>query len=289
MKGIKYLLIGLVSFWGVITAQASGLGDVRVNARFLTDRMALELNLNRNQYDDLFEINYDFLNGINRYIPGLARRDPAAIDAYYYYLNERNDDLRWIMSGPIYARFMTIEHFYRPVYAVNDVCYLRVYKVYSNHGHFHYGRPVHYYTYCGAHSRPHCGGVSYYHKHYYGKRYHHAVYHGDYYCRPSHHHHHHGGHKHPHYSESHHAGHHHHIDHHHDGHHHHPSYPSVRPEPRVRRSNKEYSRSYDRGELMRSKIRPSRSDRSSTRRSTESSSRRNDLIKYTRNRISNDL
>ena len=38
------------------SAMASGLGDIRINARFLTDRMAFELNLTQTQYNDLYEV-----------------------------------------------------------------------------------------------------------------------------------------------------------------------------------------------------------------------------------------
>ena len=61
---------------------------------FLTDRMAFELHLNSNQYNDLYEINYDFLCNIGPYVSGIAVADTRAMDAYYRYLDERNDDLR---------------------------------------------------------------------------------------------------------------------------------------------------------------------------------------------------
>lgn len=117
-----------------LSARASSFGDIRVNARFLTDRMAFELNLNQSQYNDLFEINFDFLSGVDPYLTGMACADAAALDAYYRYLDERNDDLRWVLSSSAYARFLAIEYFFRPIYALNNVCYLRVYKVYPNRG-----------------------------------------------------------------------------------------------------------------------------------------------------------
>lgn len=183
MKKKYVILCMIVCLMGVLPVSASGLGDIRLNARFLTDRMAFELSLNQSQYDDLFEINFDFLNSVDPYLTGMARSEAAALTAYYRFLDERNDDLRWILSEMAYARFLALEHFFRPVYAVNNVCYLRVYKVYPDHAHFYFGRPVHYYSYCGGHSRRHCGGGSYYHR-YYGKKYHHVVYHGNYRCRP---------------------------------------------------------------------------------------------------------
>lgn len=154
MKIKKFaLLLCLALCACCLPANASSLGDIRVNARFLTDRMAFELNLNQSQYNDLFEINFDFLSGVDPYLTGMACADAAALDAYYRYLDERNDDLRWILSSSAYTRFLAIEYFFRPIYAMNNVCYLRVYKVYPNRSFFYFGRPVHYLTYHGAHSR----------------------------------------------------------------------------------------------------------------------------------------
>lgn len=158
-----------------ISSFAAGLEDFRINARFLTDRMAFELHLNNDQYNDLYEINYDFLYNINPYISGIAVADSRAMDAYYRYLDERNDDLRWVLSQTEYVRFMGIEYFFRPIYAVNSVCQLRIYRIYPNRNHFYFAPPRHYLTYRGGHCRAHFGGVSYYRRAY-PIRYHHPVY-----------------------------------------------------------------------------------------------------------------
>ena len=170
MKIKKFaLLLCLALCACCLPANASSLGDIRVNARFLTDRMAFELNLNQSQYNDLFEINFDFLSGVDPYLTGMACADAAALDAYYRYLDERNDDLRWILSSSAYTRFLAIEYFFRPIYAMNNVCYLRVYKVYPNRSFFYFGRPVHYLTYHGAHSRRFYRNTGYYCAHYTGR------------------------------------------------------------------------------------------------------------------------
>ena len=104
--------------------------------------MAFELHLNSNQYNDLYEINYDFLCNIGPYVSGIAVADTRAMDAYYRYLDERNDDLRWVLSQAEYVRFIDIEYFFRPIYAINNVCYLRVYKIYPNRTHFYFGPPA---------------------------------------------------------------------------------------------------------------------------------------------------
>ena len=121
MKIKKFaLLLCLALCACCLPANASSLGDIRVNARFLTDRMAFELNLNQSQYNDLFEINFDFLSGVDPYLTGMACADAAALDAYYRYLDERNDDLRWILSSSAYMN----AHHFSPVNAEKSSSYL---------------------------------------------------------------------------------------------------------------------------------------------------------------------
>ena len=74
----KFWLLAVFSCM-LLPVSASGLGDIRVNARFLTDRMAFELHLNQNQYNDLFEVNFDFLSNVTPYLSGMARADAAAL------------------------------------------------------------------------------------------------------------------------------------------------------------------------------------------------------------------
>lgn len=175
MRTRTFFLCLLAFCLTTVSSYASGWGDFRLNARFLTDRMAFELHLSTDQYNDLYEINYDFLNNVDPYLSGIAIADSRALDAYYRYLDERNDDLRWVLSNAEYVRFMGIEYFFRPIYAVNSVCYLRIYQVYPNRNYFYFGPPRHYLTYRGGHCRAHFGGASFYRRNY-PLRYHHPVY-----------------------------------------------------------------------------------------------------------------
>ena len=43
---------------------AMSISKMRQNARFLTDKMTYELGLSMMQYDDVYEVNYDFINNI---------------------------------------------------------------------------------------------------------------------------------------------------------------------------------------------------------------------------------
>lgn len=185
MKQIRILLVtaGLLIF--SLPALASRLGDIRLHARFLTDRMAYELRLSPQQYNDVFEINFDFLTAVDPLTDDMARGYRYAYDRYYRYLDMRNDDLRWVLAGSIYTRLMRIDYFFRPLCIIDHSCHLRVYRVYTDHSHFHFRRSAHYFTYHGAHCRSHYGGASYYRKHY-KEHYRHNPYTGSVSCRPEH-------------------------------------------------------------------------------------------------------
>lgn len=161
---------------------AMSISKMRQNTRFLTDRMAYELKLNPQQYDDVYEVNYDFINNVRYLMDDVVRGYDYALDRYYDFLDVRNDDLRWILSGTQYRRFMGMEHFYRPIYAHENKWQFRIYTVYNNVNFFYFGKPHHYTTYCGGHYRTHYNNISYYKTHYHN-RYHHDVYDGRYRIR----------------------------------------------------------------------------------------------------------
>lgn len=174
----KILLILLAAgLFSCIASQAYGMSvsKVRQNTRFLTDRMVYELNLSNVQYNDIYEINFDFIYNVRNLMADVVRGYDWAIEDYYRYLDIRNEDLRWVLSSAQYRRFLGLEYFYRPIYASGRNWNLRVYLVYSNHNYFYFSKPVHYRTYCGGHYRTHYNNRSYY-----KGRYHHDVYKGHY-------------------------------------------------------------------------------------------------------------
>ena len=141
---------------------AMSMSKVRENARFLTDRMAYELNLTPMQYDDVYEVNYDFVDNIRYIMDDVVRGYDHAVDRYYQFLDYRNDDLRWILSASQYRRFMGVDYFYRPVYTTASNWLFRIYKVYHDVKHFYFDKPHHYKSYRGGHYRTHHGHVSFY-------------------------------------------------------------------------------------------------------------------------------
>lgn len=158
---IWILLGGLLTSCGTDMVAMSS-STIRKETRFLTDKMAYELDLSYAQYDDVFEINYDFVSGISYLMEDVVRGYAWAIDEYYYRLDLRNDDLRWVLSGSQYRRFMQLDYFFRPVYLRGPRWSFRVYLIYADRNHFYYPKPHHYRTYRGGHCRHGFDHPSYY-------------------------------------------------------------------------------------------------------------------------------
>ena len=179
MKRIILILfaIGITAMSSVSMAAMSN-SRVRKETRFLTDKMAYELNLNTAQYNDVYEINFDFIYSIRYLMDDVIRGYEWALDDYYNYLDVRNDDLRWVLSDAQYRRFLQADYFYRPIYASGSGWNFRVYITYTNRNYFYFPKPYHYRSYSGGHYRTHFHNVSYYRG-----RYNHSYYRGNYSVR----------------------------------------------------------------------------------------------------------
>jgi len=151
----KTLLTLVMTLIGWATVNAMSHSAIRENARFLSDRMAYELDLTPQQYDDCYEINYDFISAINPYMDDVCRGYTDAIERYYTYLDYRNDDLRYILTSHQYRTFLGLDYFYRPVYTYINKWIFRVYQVYNNRNFYYYDAPSIYRSYRGEHARNH--------------------------------------------------------------------------------------------------------------------------------------
>ena len=156
MKKLSSLwLVILMLAVSIPSMGAMSISKMRENARFLTDRMAYELRLSQMQYDDVYEVNYDFINGVRYIMDDVVRGYGYAVDRYYDYLDYRNEDLRWILSASQYRQFLSVEYFYRPIYTTHNNWLFRIYDIYHDVKHFYFDKPHHYKTYNGGHSRHH--------------------------------------------------------------------------------------------------------------------------------------
>ena len=137
----KILTSLLLSLCAVATLSAMDYEEAREQARFLTDKMAYELNLNDQQYNDCYEINLDYLLNV-RY----------ERDIYGDYLTYRNSDLRHILYDWQYSLFMAADYFFRPLTWYRGAWFFPIYRHYHV-GHYYYHHPAVYYSYRGGHGR----------------------------------------------------------------------------------------------------------------------------------------
>ncbi len=139
MKKIIFTL--MLSFSSILSLSAMSYEEAREQARFLTDKMAYELNLNDMQYNDCYEINLDYLLGVR-----------TVDDIYGTYLTYRNADLRHILYDWQYSLFVAADYFFRPLSWYRGAWCFPVYRYYSV-GFYYYGHPAIYYSYRGGHGR----------------------------------------------------------------------------------------------------------------------------------------
>lgn len=141
MKRYIITLIMAITAWQA--ANAMSYEQARQEALYLTDKMAYELNLNDQQYNDAYEINLDYFLSLN-----------SEADLYEDYLSYRLSDLRHILYDWQYHLMMAADYFIRPVYWRTSGWYFSIYNHY-NHGYFYYSYPTVYYSYRGGHGRIH--------------------------------------------------------------------------------------------------------------------------------------
>ena len=138
---MKRTLLAIVAAFVMITsANAQRLTDIQAEARFITDKMIVELGLNSVQRNSLLNINLNYLDGIRSY------RD---IDAYGWHY--RNKQLKRMLNARQWKRFKEAYYFYHPIGWNNNTYIYNIYNKYPkhnyrpNHPHPHYyGKPYKY-------------------------------------------------------------------------------------------------------------------------------------------------
>ena len=161
MKKLLAILTMVLTF--TVSANAMSYKQAREQALFLTDKMAYELNLNEEQYDAVYEINLDYLMGVNTYD-----------DLYGPYWRYRNLDLSYVLFDWQYNAFCAATYFYRPLYFNNGYWRFAIYTRYPHRDYFYFSRPTVYVSYRGTHSWGHNHGRSWYNGRTFGSRNHSA-------------------------------------------------------------------------------------------------------------------
>ena len=159
---MKRIFITLLALMAMVGASAMTESRVRTETLFLTDKMSYELRLSSSQYNDVYEINYDFMSAVCNIMDDVVYGESWALNDYYEALDIRNDDLRWVLSASQYRRFLGAEYFCRPIYQTNAGWGLRIYVTYTNPNVYYCRWPSAYTTYFGGHYRGGFDDTSYY-------------------------------------------------------------------------------------------------------------------------------
>ena len=149
-------LIAMVTM--TFSAQAMSYEQAREQALFLTDKMAYELNLTEDQYEAAYEVNLDYLLGVE-----------SQADLYGDYWIRRNLDLSYILLDWQYNAFCAASYFYRPLYWDAGYWHFGIYARYPHRTYFYFGRPSFWYTYRGGHAWHRVGGRGWYHGRTFGR------------------------------------------------------------------------------------------------------------------------
>ena len=150
---MKKIIIAFAALFMItVSARSMGYEQARNQALFLTDKMAYELNLTEDQYEAAYEINLDYLMGVN-----------TVDDLYGVYWRQRNLDLSYILLDWQYSNFCAATYFYRPLYWDAGYWHFGIYARYPYRNYFFFGEPRFYAVYRGGHSWRCNGGRSWYH------------------------------------------------------------------------------------------------------------------------------
>lgn len=136
----------------VLSASAMSLSRARSEALFLSDKMAYVLNLTDDQYNAVYEINLD-------YILQVSNED----DVFGTYWQERNANLRYVLTSSQYTAYLSMEYFYRPISWVSNRLVYIIHNKYPKNRYYR-SAPRNYSTYNG-------GNRNYSHSVYQGRTY----------------------------------------------------------------------------------------------------------------------
>ncbi len=126
-----------------VATRAMSYHEARNRALFLADKMAYELDLTDEQYEAVYEINLDYLMGLD-----------GRWTVYGPAWDWRNRELRRVLATLQYRAYAAADYFYRPVFWAHNRWNWLVYSRYDR-GRFYRGRPVAFGVYRGGGRRWH--------------------------------------------------------------------------------------------------------------------------------------
>ena len=126
----RFLLSLAVAVVSAASALGMSLRDAQMQAYFLSDKMAYELNLSPWQYDQVYQVNLEYFLNIN-----------SPYDANGYFWNYRNTDLSYILYDWQWKVYRATEYFLRPLRWVRGAWYSALWDYYHRDYYF-YHRPT---------------------------------------------------------------------------------------------------------------------------------------------------
>lgn len=133
----RFILSILITITGVISAFGMSFSEAQEHAYYLTDKMAYELDLTPEQYDQVYQVNLEYLLNVRSSNP------------YNYYWDYRNADLSYILYDWQYSLYRAAEYFYRPIVRRHFSWYFPVWDRYSR-SYYYYSRPTIYHSWHGG-------------------------------------------------------------------------------------------------------------------------------------------
>ena len=117
---MRRTLLAIVAAMMMFTsAKAQRLTDIQAEARFITDKMVVELGLSNVQRNNILNINLTYLDGIRSY------RDIDSNGWKY-----RNKRLKRMLSAKQWKKYKEAYYFYRPISWRNDAYVHNIYAKY---------------------------------------------------------------------------------------------------------------------------------------------------------------
>ena len=138
---MKKMMVMAMMMVMTISANAMSYTAAKNEALFLSDKMAYELNLTASQYEDVYEINLDYLMSVS-----------GRNDAYGTWWKRRNTDLKYVLTAWQYEKYMDKSYFYRPLTWKNGSWTYNVRSHYSTGSHFK-SRPASFASYKGGNNK----------------------------------------------------------------------------------------------------------------------------------------
>ena len=107
-----------------MTVSAQRIDNTIKEARILTDKMVEELNLNNWQREKAYQMNLDYLNGIN-----------GRNDIHSQIWSYRNKQIKGILSATQWKLYEKASYFYQPISWKKGAYVYNIYARYPNAGH----------------------------------------------------------------------------------------------------------------------------------------------------------